>query len=170
MVRQELASRQKPKRPYNPHHHLRQFLDFDRKVLRFHCLWDDTNNTHGDIHKMEIHYYLSDDTIEIRELVAQGSRKPHSQVFLGRCKLPKRAVGLSTSITQPAHVDYYSDKDLVIGSVVHLYGRPFIICDCDEFTKTFYKEKYGVEEFSAVTEDELLHVEAGDECASSVLV
>lgn len=154
-TRNELASRMKAKRAYEPHHHLRQFLEFDRKVLRFQCLWDDTNNTYGDVHKMEIHYYLSDDTIEIREEIPQGSRKPHSQVFLGRCKLPKRAVGLSTSITQPAHVDYYTDKDFFIGTVVHLYGRPFVICDCDEFTKFFYQEKYGVEEFFPIREEDL---------------
>lgn len=32
-----------PHRPYERLDTLRQFLDYDRQVLRFHCLWDDTD-------------------------------------------------------------------------------------------------------------------------------
>lgn len=42
--------------------------------------------------------------------------------------------------------DYYSDADLTLGAVLNVYGRKFLICDCDEFTKEFYRKKYGVSE------------------------
>lgn len=32
-----------PLRPYEKQDTLRQFLDFDRQVLRFYCHWDDTD-------------------------------------------------------------------------------------------------------------------------------
>lgn len=31
-----------PQRPYERLDTLRQFIEFDRHVLRFYCLWDDT--------------------------------------------------------------------------------------------------------------------------------
>lgn len=45
---------------------------------------------------------------------------------------------------------FFSERDLTIGSILHLYGRPFVICDCDEFTKNFYRENYGLENFNPV--------------------
>jgi len=41
-------------------------------------------------------------------------------------------------------VEYYSDKDLLIGATINIYGRAIILTDCDEFTKQYYKEKYEV--------------------------
>lgn len=57
-----------PLRPYEKFDTLQQFLDHDQHVLRFYCQWDDTNNMFGDVRQMVLHYYLADDTIEIREV------------------------------------------------------------------------------------------------------
>ena len=46
------------------------------------------------------------------------------------------------------HTDYYHDSDLTIGSVINVWGRKFLICDCDEFTKEYYRSKYGLGEKS----------------------
>jgi len=40
--------------------------------------------------------------------------------------------------------EYYRDNDLAIGAVLNIYGRPFIITNCDEFTRQYYREKYQV--------------------------
>ena len=48
------------------------------------------------------------------------------------------------SQTGAVHTDYYNDSDLTLGSVINVWGRKFLICDCDDFTKEFYKSKYGV--------------------------
>ena len=45
---------------------LKQFLDHDRHVLRFYCYWDDRDEMFGDVRYMTLHYYLADDTIEVR--------------------------------------------------------------------------------------------------------
>lgn len=34
-----------PLRPYEKEDTLRQFLQFDRNVLRFYCLWDDNDRS-----------------------------------------------------------------------------------------------------------------------------
>ena len=57
-----------PLRPYEKHDTLKQFLDHDRHVLRFFCTWDDSQAMFGDVRQMILHYFLADDTIEIREV------------------------------------------------------------------------------------------------------
>ena len=157
ITRHELMSRMKARRPYKPQHALRQFLENDRKVLRFFCVWDDTNDVYGNIHHMVIHYYLSDDTIEIRERLdpkhGGHEQSQHSVLFLRRCKLPKRTVKGFVANTNAN--EYYTDRDFIIGTVIHLYGRPFIICGCDEFTKAYYAQKYGVEQFDPIAIEDL---------------
>ena len=150
----------KPVRPkLNPQtQNLKQFLENDRRVLRFYCIWDDTNSCFGDIRHMILHYFLSDDTIEIRESIPTNSgRDGNNTLFLRRCKLPKRSTK-STTFSEPDTsnpADFYTDADLCIGSVLHLYGRPFVICDVDSFTSEYYIENYGVSEFNPVAFNEI---------------
>ena len=40
--------------------------------------------------------------------------------------------------------EFYKDSDLKIGTYVNVWGRSFLICDCDEFTKEYYGVKYGI--------------------------
>jgi len=35
----------------------------------------------------------------------------------------------------------------MIGGHIFVYGRPFVLCSCDEFTKEYYRSKYGLVEF-----------------------
>ena len=46
--------------------------------------------------------------------------------------------------TGAVHQEYYHDSDLTVGTVLNVWGRKFTLCDCDEFTKEYYKTKYGV--------------------------
>lgn len=79
----------KPLRPYERRDTLKQFLDHDRKVLRFYCFWDDTESMFGDPRELILHYFLADDTIEIREVIPPNSGRDALPKFLRRCKLPK---------------------------------------------------------------------------------
>lgn len=42
--------------------------------------------------------------------------------------------------------EHYHDSDLTIGGVVNVWGRWLLLCDCDEFTKEYYRSKYGIGE------------------------
>ncbi|VDO52689.1 unnamed protein product [Schistosoma margrebowiei] len=215
-----------PLRPYERMDKLRQFLDHDRHVLRFFCFWDDTESLYGDPREMILNYFLgkliTDDTIEIREIIPANSGRDAVPCFLRRQKLPRtiasiplpgvvtdrtllnvfghpqrgghyildslkmmvggslqeildtgfvllgtRQQGLpvilmelvltdgfghvSNSFTLGAPKDdFYKDHDLTIGTNINVYGRKFLICDCDEFTKEYYRIKYGIQDFTPV--------------------
>jgi len=42
------------------------------------------------------------------------------------------------------HQEFYRDSDLKIGAVINVWGRQIMLCDCDEFTKDYYRTKYGI--------------------------
>ena len=44
--------------------------------------------------------------------------------------------------------EFYKDSDLTLGAVLNVWGRKFLISDCDNFTKEYYRTKYGVGEYS----------------------
>ncbi|KAJ3147022.1 EF-hand domain-containing member C2 [Geranomyces variabilis] len=154
--RAELQSRMKATRPRPPQTSLKNFLENDRRVLRFYCIWDDTQSVFGDLRHMVVHYYLSDDTIEIREHIPANAGRDANTLFLRRSKLPKRMpVWLyghnnADASGRESKGEYFGERDFLIGAVLHLYGRPFVVCDCDEFTKEYYADKYGIETFDPV--------------------
>ncbi|KAK7478315.1 hypothetical protein BaRGS_00030467 [Batillaria attramentaria] len=163
-----------PLRPYERYDTLKQFLEHDRHVLRFYCYWDDTDNLYGDPRQFVLHFFLSDDTIEIREVIPVNSGRDAVGMFLRRARLPKnvealkqhgadtnrtvlnvfgpmghgRRLLLDSLKTGAVHTDFYKDHDLTIGAVINVWGRKFVLCDCDEFTREYYRTKYGITEFT----------------------
>uniref|UniRef100_A0A8C2B8G9 EF-hand domain (C-terminal) containing 2 n=1 Tax=Cyprinus carpio TaxID=7962 RepID=A0A8C2B8G9_CYPCA len=171
--RQEMEGNMKPLRPYERIDNLKQFLEHDRKVLGFCCYWDDTESMFGDPRELILHYFLADDTMEIYEFVLPNSGRDTVPKFLHRGKLPKQApipkrqpgeitdrrvlnvfgpVGqgeryiLDSLKTGAVEEEFHKDRDLTIGGVINVWGRRVIICDCDNFTKEYYRSKYGIGE------------------------
>nr|XP_023656606.1 EF-hand domain-containing family member C2 [Paramormyrops kingsleyae] len=177
ILRRQMEGSMQPLRPYERQDTLRQFLEHDRKVLHFFCLWDDSESMFGDCRELTLHYFLSDDTMEIREIFCPNSGRDAVPKFLKRSKLPKHA---PTPKLQPGEVtnrtvlnvfgplgqggrymldslktgaiqeDFYKDCDLALGTVINVWGRKVLLCDCDSFTKEFYRSKYGIEDFTPV--------------------
>jgi len=177
-LREENDQSMQPLRPYERLDKLKQFLEHDRHVLRFMAEWDDTKSMFGDNRALVIHYFLADDTIEIREVIGSNSGRDSVPVFLKRAKLPKMA---PLALRQPGEItdrtvlnvfgpmghggryildslktgavynEYLTDADLQIGSCLNVYGRTILITDADDFTKDFYKSKYGCEKFDIRT-------------------
>ncbi|KAL3318897.1 EF-hand domain-containing member C2 [Cichlidogyrus casuarinus] len=169
-LRKQFETSMCPKRPYERHYKDKQFLQHDRHVLRFYCTWNDTKSLYGDIRKLILHYYLADDTVEILEQLAPNSGRAGSGIFLKRGKLPKgnfplplpgvetdrTVLNVVTNATLGGGVlldnlklgkrdiEYYTDKDLQIGATLNLFGRLVTINSCDEFTRQFFKVKYGL--------------------------
>uniref|UniRef100_A0A3B4AFH8 DM10 domain-containing protein n=1 Tax=Periophthalmus magnuspinnatus TaxID=409849 RepID=A0A3B4AFH8_9GOBI len=138
-----------PLRPYERIDTRRQFLDNDSKVLRFYGYWDDSSSLFGDVRDLVLHYFLVDDTIEIREVIAPNCGRDHVSKFLRRSKLPKVRHYVITDTPVPLQTgavkqEFYKDSDLTIGTELNVWGRRVTITDCDEFTKNYYRSKYGI--------------------------
>ncbi|XP_074093287.1 EF-hand domain-containing protein 1 isoform X2 [Macrotis lagotis] len=135
----------------------KQFLIFDKKVLRFYAIWDDTDSMFGKNLHYVIHYYLADDTVEIREVHERNDGRDPFPVLLKRQRLPKVLVGNSKDsppcFLEISHQDvqeWFSAKDFVVGQPVTILGRTFFIYDCDKFTRDFYRDKFGFPEFPTI--------------------
>jgi hypothetical protein len=123
--------------------HLRDFLDYDGKVLRFYTIWDDTRAVFGEKRKFILHYFLVDKTIEIRQVLPPNcGRDPVSQ-FLKRTLLKKPGKGA-----------FYTAEDLYVGQIVDVYGRTFFIYDADGFTKRWCDERFGEHDWTAIAVDD----------------
>ena len=110
----------------------KQFLENDRKVLRYYA----TNEGL----KFIIHYYLSDDTVEILEVNYNNSGRDPFPLFLRRSKLPRKF-----SLGQPGDIhasDFYKDSDIEPFMTLWAFNRPFKILGCDEYTSEYYLQNY----------------------------
>ncbi|CAF1268119.1 unnamed protein product [Adineta steineri] len=173
--RQVAEGTQNPLRPYERIDTLKQFINHDTHVLRFWGVWDDSESLYGDVRNFCVHYFLSDDTMEIREILPPNSGRDAPPTFLARKKLPKHFEGLPLpGETAPRTVlnvfgqlnkqryildnlktgaldqKYYTDQDLAIGQLINVFGRKVLLTDVDEFTKNYYRTKYGIQDFTPI--------------------
>lgn len=47
-------------------------------------------------------------------------------------------------------IKYYTEQDLTIGAIINLFGRVVHLIDCDDFTREYYRIKYGLEDFTPI--------------------
>lgn len=133
----------------------KQFLANDKKVLRFYCMWDDRDQLYGDVRLFVLHYFLSDDSIEIAETNPPNCGRDPFPSFVKRQKVPKRRDGKfvnpSASLSFKKEViEYLTDEDLRIGAQIQVFGRSLLIYDLDDFTKKFLTDKYGITNFTPI--------------------
>ncbi|XP_035176276.1 EF-hand domain-containing protein 1 [Oxyura jamaicensis] len=136
---------------------LKQFLTYDKQVLRFYATWDDTNSMFGENRPYIIHYYLADDTVEVREVHKHNDGRDPFPVLIKRQRLPKTFVEKKKTfpscvleISDQEVLEWYTAKDFAVGKSTTLLGRTFFIYDCDEFTRNFYRDKFGITDFQPV--------------------
>lgn len=112
----------------------KQFLENDRKVLKFYVF--------SEIPYL-MHYYLADDTVEIREINFPNSGRDSFPVFLRRQKLPRKF-----ALNQPGQThaeDFLKPEEIYFGSTINVFNRPFIVNGCDPFTQQYFKENFNRE-------------------------
>ena len=129
----------------------KKFYDNDGKVLRFYASWDD-RSMYGEKKPFIVHYFLTDDTIEICEVAAANSGRDPFPTLLKRGRLPKNFRNNAPSVPRIGlqededHVEFYTENDLKIGVVLEVYGRSIEIKGCDTFTKQYQIETLGLTE------------------------
>ena len=109
-------------------------MDNDRKVLRFF--------TTNDGLPYVVHYYLADDTIEIREVHHANDGRDAFALLLRRGKLPDRF-----DVNQPGQKfigdNYLTADEITPDSNINAYGKIYCITGVDQFTQAWYRSKYG---------------------------
>mmetsp|Transcript_98280 Transcript_98280/g.174170 ORF Transcript_98280/g.174170 Transcript_98280/m.174170 type:complete len:621 (-) Transcript_98280:154-2016(-) len=140
---------------------LTQFLENDRKVLRFYAYWDD-NTLYGVRLYFVCHFFLADNTFEMNEAHARNSGRDNFPVFYKRGKLLKvNCQNAYPGMLEPDPLPYLPE-DFIVGEPFYVWGRECFIYDCDDFTRDFYKDYLGIDQKQNVldvSEPPIRHVE-----------
>lgn len=101
-------------------------MDHDRKVLRFFTECDDLQYV--------VHYFLANDTIEIREVHHPNDGRDAFPKLLARQKLPFRS-----DVNQPG-LHFIGDNYLTCDEIhpdrpINAFGRLYTVVGVDEFTQ-----------------------------------
>ncbi|KAJ9530533.1 hypothetical protein QJQ45_012548 [Haematococcus lacustris] len=112
------------------------------KVLRFFCCWDDTKRIFGQKLHFALHYFLSDNTVEVAEMHRRNTGRDPFPLLLSRCKLPKapNIPGSRPLSPRTNNIQYYHWQDLCVGAIVKVYGRDLQIYDLDGFTRDWLRK------------------------------
>lgn len=138
---------------------LKQFIALDRKVLRFYAAWDDGVENGSGLRSFIIHYFLVNNTMEVREVHhANDSRDPFP-VLLARQKVNRDfrlvpvefpTIIMEVPVEGEDALEQISPADFRLGYPINIYGRDMLIYDCDEFTREFYRLNFGVTDFTPI--------------------
>ena len=135
----------------------KQYVEMDRQVLRFYAVWDDRTKMFGEQRDFIVQYYLVDDTMEVREVHKANDGRDPFPVLITRHRIPKDRYDIKGTfphvfleLTDTEVADYFKPSDLMVGKTLAVYGRNFLLHDCDLFTKTFYAKNFGVTNFEPV--------------------
>ncbi|XP_014297074.2 EF-hand domain-containing protein 1 [Microplitis demolitor] len=121
----------------------RRFLEFDGMVLTFDATWNED--------RYQVLYFLTDDTIAVREVPVTNYGKEPSRLLLKRMRVPKNWSDVSNSfpsvyLERSDDGEYYSPADLMVGETIFVFGRKFYLYDCDNFTRKYYSEMLNIQQ------------------------
>ena len=128
------ASRGIPKKVRPPSGRMKgEFYNKDLLVLVFKCAYQD-DKLYGERRDYLLYYYVLNDTVEIKEVAAQG--RHNFPNLLRRQKLPKNSFYVPNGIggaieggkdDMREDVSYVTWRDLICGSSLNIYGRKVLL-------------------------------------------
>ena len=89
LSKRQQAADMKTYKTKNEFDKLKQYIEMDRKVLRFYAIWDDRSQMFGEQREYIIQYYLVNDTMEIREVHQANDGRDPFPILISRHKIPK---------------------------------------------------------------------------------
>jgi len=113
--------------------------------------------SHDGIHVnvLSFQYFLSDDTMEVREVRIINDGYDPFPCLIYRHRIPKDRYDIEPSfplgameITDEEVKEYFSPIDFKIGRTILVYNRRFLIYDMDNFSKAFYWKNFGMTDFT----------------------
>lgn len=137
---------------------MNRFFKYEGKVFRFLCvevkdldldqlsLERDQMFVPEKTKKYALAYFLADRSIDIRCVknnsgISAGSVKnlEEGMLVMKRSKIAKnwRMLQSSTSLVEP---QYYEPEEMQCGCIIDVYGRGFLLINCDNFTRMSYRE------------------------------
>jgi hypothetical protein len=124
---------------------VKQYLSMDGKILRFYCYWDDDTED-GYRHFFHLHYFLSDDTVEIIEVFEETeSCAAARSTFLKRGHAKKGDTKPSIGDNNQQEI---TPNEIRTNAFLKIVNRRFFVYDCDPFTRTFYHDHFGIDQAS----------------------
>ncbi|XP_071628495.1 EF-hand domain-containing protein 1 [Temnothorax longispinosus] len=127
----------------------RRFLEYDGMVLSFDATWNDDH--------YRVMYFLTDDTVAIREIHEPNDGKDPVAMLLRRMRVPKNWQSLPSwhpsiymEYGDPEIVEYCTPQDFRVGETILLFGRRFLLHDCDAFTRKYYSDMLGTPQPDAI--------------------
>jgi hypothetical protein len=132
---------------------LKRFLEHDRQVLHFLAVWDDRDSLYGDRMFYKVNLFLADDTVEVLEVLSPNCGRDPYPCFVKRQRVRKkrgRGDGVHDSTGRGVNVDYdpedyYTWKDLCVGTTVNINEREIFLYDCNDFTRDYLLRETGVD-------------------------
>merc|ERR1719162_2903110 len=122
---------------------LHGFLKHGRNVLRFAAIWDDRNSLYGDRLHYYVHFFLSDNTVEILERHDPNNGRDPFPLLIKRQKM--RRISSVDDATGRADEEpesqYYTWGEFAVGRHIRINGRDMELVDADAFTRQWYTEQ-----------------------------
>jgi len=133
---------------------MNRFLLLDRKVLQFDAVYDDRDALFGDLRRFIFHYYLVDDTLEMREVYKANDGRDPFPVLLRRQRLPIDRFMISETFptcvmeltNDEVQNNWLHAKQFIVGKTLTINKRKFLIYECDDFTRWWFKHQYKIEQ------------------------
>lgn len=127
--------------------------------LSFLALWDDRGNLSGDVHFCVLRVFLENFAIEVAENRPENSGRSGGPILISRQRIPKPGTDLTKSRYQEhtygklMKTDFLCPEDFQIGETYDIFGKPFYLYDCDEYTRKYMMEHFNVALNGAVNID-----------------
>ena len=126
----------------------KSFYQHDKMVLRFYGYWEGKEKPKSIKYSVRLHYYLTDNTIEIISEYSRNDGRDRVPKFLRKMRVLKPNINIQeNSMLTASQIEldsncYYHWTDIQIGTILNIVGNDVLIFDADDFTRRYYEKQH----------------------------